>query len=546
MKSEIRESQVRGLLNKVRKESYAQYLRAIRLDRIRAFRGANIRFDFPVTALIGPNGAGKSTILGASACAYSSINPTNIFRKSRVGDEAMDDWLLEYDLVDKQLCPNGLVRRTLSFNKNAWLPADRPAREVKLFSINRTVPAIDNPSFSYRKTLSVHGKMGARKMDIATEEVPEFEKITRECERVLGRSLQDFCLLCVRFTSTKPGRSKRMKEVREQVEDLGNGRRRVTYRQVERPETAPRTSRGTQYLYVGENNGTRYSEFAFGSGESSVIRMIAEIEKLEDSSLVLIEEIENGLHPLAVTRMVEYLIDVAERKRLQVVFTTHSDSALVALPSEGIWSCLDGDIVQGKLSVEVLRAVSGRVDKRLAVFVEDKFAKAWIEAVVRERLPDCLDEIGIYPVHGDGNAVKTHRAHLQNPAVAFRSICYIDGDSREQEDNAHGIYRLPGAVPEQEVFDRVFARLDQNIAILTIGCQRAPTKQSEVAECIRSVSCTNRDPHVLFNQVGLRLGLVAEVIVQGAFLSVWMQECESDVATIGDRVRQALISADDE
>jgi predicted ATPase len=62
--------------------------------------------------------------------------------------------------------------------------------------------------------------------------------------------------------------------------------------------------------------GEGYSEFHFGAGESSVIRMVSQIELAEDQALILIEKIENGLHPVATVRMVEYLIEAAERKRI--------------------------------------------------------------------------------------------------------------------------------------------------------------------------------------------------------------------------------------
>jgi ABC-type branched-subunit amino acid transport system ATPase component len=51
-----------------------------------------LNFDFPVTALICPNGAGKSTVLGACACLYPQVNTQSVFRKSRIGDEAMEEW----------------------------------------------------------------------------------------------------------------------------------------------------------------------------------------------------------------------------------------------------------------------------------------------------------------------------------------------------------------------------------------------------------------------------------------------------------------------
>jgi len=114
--------------------------------------------------------------------------------------------------------------------------------------------------------------------------------------------------------------------------------------------------------------------------------MITKIEQAPQNSLILIEEIENGLHPVATRRMVEYLIDVAERKSIQSVFTTHSDYALAPLPNEAIWASIAGKLRQGKLSVEALRAVAGRVDKKLTVFVEDEFAKAWVDTILREKL----------------------------------------------------------------------------------------------------------------------------------------------------------------
>jgi AAA15 family ATPase/GTPase len=74
---------------------------------------------------------------------------------------------------------------------------------------------------------------------------------------------------------------------------------------------------GNVSLLAGKTKkGSQYSEFHFGAGESSIIRMIMEIESLPENSLILIEEIENGLHPIATTKMVEYLIEIADRKKI--------------------------------------------------------------------------------------------------------------------------------------------------------------------------------------------------------------------------------------
>jgi hypothetical protein len=210
------------------------------------------------------------------------------------------------------------------------------------------------------------------------------------------------------------------------------------------------------------------------------------------------------------------------------------------LPSEAIWACIGGKLEQGKLSVEATRAISGQVDRRLAVFVEDDFAKSWIEAIVREYLGESAHEIGVYLVNGDGNALKTHVAHTSNPAVSFHSVCFIDGDSQQKEDEASFIYRLPGSSPESTIFDSVLANIDQNIALLTVACQRPITKQDEVDRVIREVSRTNRDPHVIFNQIGLKLGFISESIVKGAFLSIWVQENKADAESIAMHIKKVL------
>lgn len=88
-KSEIRDSTITRLLEKVRRHDYGRYLVKSSMEKIRGFAGEDIVFDFPVTALIGPNGSGKSSVLGVAGCAYKPIRPGTFFPKSSVGDESM-------------------------------------------------------------------------------------------------------------------------------------------------------------------------------------------------------------------------------------------------------------------------------------------------------------------------------------------------------------------------------------------------------------------------------------------------------------------------
>ena len=219
--------------------------------------------------------------------------------------------------------------------------------------------------------------------------------------------------------------------------------------------------RGQITLLTGQTeDGTiRYSEFHFGAGESSVIRMVIGIEASPDYSLILIEEIENELHPLATARMVEYLIDVAERKKIQSIFTTHSNDALIPLPQEAIWAAIGNTVSQGKLGINSLRAITGQIYAKLAIFTENIFSKGWITAMLRNNRHIAVNTIEIHNLGGDGTAVSLNRSHNQDPTRKFPSVCFIDGASRQRESITETVVRLPGnCAPEKYVFDKVMEK----------------------------------------------------------------------------------------
>jgi hypothetical protein len=228
--------------------------------------------------------------------------------------------------------------------------------------------------------------------------------------------------------------------------------------------------------------------------------------------------------------MVEYLIDVAERKSAQTIFTTHSNDALKPLPPEGIWAAVGGDAYQRKLDIGALRAIAGQIDAQLAIFCEDPFAAAWIQAILRSR-GFALEGIEIHAMMGDGTAVKVHRNHNIDPAAKFPSVCIIDGDSQQSNNADERVFRLPGAAPESYVFDRVLEKADSIGGILSVRLLQPHSAADAVIGKLKGKRLTNNDPHILFSQIGQDLGLLPESTVRDAFLTTWAeaypQECEN-------------------
>ena len=243
--------------------------------------------------------------------------------------------------------------------------------------------------------------------------------------------------------------------------------------------------------------------------------------------------------------MVEYLIDVADRRSIQSIFTTHSEDALSPLPSEAIWSSIDGKVRQGRISIEALRAITGRIDEQVAIFVEDVFAKEWVEGLIRNALPDHGDEIGVYAVSGDGQAYGIHMSHRRNPAISdkLKSLCLLDGDSTKAEAVDEGVIKLPGEMPEAEVFNYVRNNIYSLSMRLAVALHLPAEKETKVKQVVESISLSNRDPHLLFNQVGQALGFIPSAIVSSAFISLWVSGNEAAAKRVTEYIRQTVETA---
>ena len=143
-----------------------------------------------------------------------------------------------------------------------------------------------------------------------------------------------------------------------------------------------------------------------------------------------------------------------------------------------------------------------------------------------------LDAVEIHPMHGDGTAVAVNAHHNRDPSARFPSACLIDGDSAQTESDDGRVYRLPGKGPESCVFDGVMERLDECAGKLTVALHVKFEDEQRVREVLKEVNLSNRDPHLLFSQVGEKLGLLSEVIVRSAFISTWCHLFPDDVRRV--------------
>jgi hypothetical protein len=204
-----------------------------------------------------------------------------------------------------------------------------------------------------------------------------------------------------------------------------------------------------------------------------------------------------------------------------------------------VWVATKDKLYQGKLDIASLRAITGEITKTAAVFVEDMFAKAWVEAILRTRAMDLVDHVEVHAMEGDGIAVAVNRHHNLDPSVEAPSVCIVDGDSKQQTSEAEKVYRLPGNLPEAFVFDQVLEKWDQIGGKLSVALWKDFNEEQAVKSLCHEVRRQNMDAHLLYTQLGEKLGLVPGPTVAGAFCTIWTQSNEGEAAAVVEIIRNA-------
>lgn len=85
---------------------------------------------------------------------------------------------------------------------------------------------------------------------------------------------------------------------------------------------------GRKTAYVLKVGNNYHSEKQFSLGELCVLNLVDKILECKANSLVLIDELEMALHPSAQSHLFEFINEIAEKKNLTVIFSTHSVTLL--------------------------------------------------------------------------------------------------------------------------------------------------------------------------------------------------------------------------
>ena len=322
-----------------KKPHMRHFLDEIFLDGIRGINGLRVVFDYPVSVIAGENASGKSTVLFAAACAYKvkgagvrDFVPSALFPDfcpqagSRSDDRQPATLQFEYTTPEGRRSMRRW-RRGKRWEKSRK-KASQPERQLYL----RTLSNLSNP-------LEVRGALSMARMASELEVRPLNASQIQFAKNVLPS---------LRYS---------------EVVDLSRGKQ--------------------QLLFATQEGGSRYSELHMAAGERSVLRLSQEIAQLRDA-LVLIDEVEAGLHPWVQKLLMLHLQQLALRNNLQVVVTSHSPVVLNSVPARGRIFLKRGDggvTIQEPFRDIVQNALYGQSEELLNILCEDEVAEGVLQGV---------------------------------------------------------------------------------------------------------------------------------------------------------------------
>lgn len=477
-------------------------------DGLRGIREIDVAFSYPVTVIAGANGAGKTTLLGLAALGFHGVTdhyPRGARRQPRPGEKStyytFQDFFFrgpgDSDITGLQIAWNfrGLSELRISKETDKWMRYERrPARPVHYFGISRAVPAIE------QSVLRAHfGGVGRTKS--------KGVQLSVQAVKWVGQILQRRYVAANKFSSQRYG-----------------------LRQCQ------------------AGGGASYSSFNMGAGEDLLFDLIGSIDNSPDGSLILIEEIEVGIHASALRRLAEVLQEIAFKKKLQIIVTSHSEQFVDALPRQarillrriGTTHQVSPSVSTGYIFSDLL----GVAMPELKIYCEDQFARRLIESALQ---PDLRSRVQVQAV-GDKNTLADVAAYHVMSSGKQPCIVIWDGDVTETEAGSIAkkaveklnvkpftYHRLPGAdVPEKAVVNAILERtgaLEQFALIANVTVSQARSALDAAQG--------EADHHAMPFEISRRLGLTETEIVTALTQAV-SRSGALDLAYISEAVAQLL------
>ena len=341
-----------------------------------------------VTAIFGPNGSGKSTILHAMASLYQPEESGENYRFIDFFPRSPDaEWNGSHlEVTHSYRKGKDIFNNELDFYGKAeqkgsrWIKiyARRPFREIYYIGIGQCVPMIES------------------------------EKNNNNVNYVTTNLQGDHANILLHKAS-----------------DILNKR----YNSINQHEL----QNGKTFIGV-ETDGVKYSALSMSAGEQKVFFILDKVFSAGKNSLILIDEIDLLLHDKALKRLIEVIVERANDKNIQVVFTTHRESLLVLSNIINIRHIVNMNgktLCFNETKPDAINRLTGKSEKNIEIFVEDDFSLFIIQHLCSSL--KAMRYVGINIFGAASNAFTVIAGLLLKGDDCNNILLVLDGDEYKTE-----------------------------------------------------------------------------------------------------------------
>lgn len=397
------------------------FLEDVVVSGIRGIENLRVSFNYPVVVLAGPNGCGKTTILNAAACAYKvpgakvrefvpSTKFPNFQPKDRSAEcmDHQDEIIIDYSYIHAGQRTRMRWKKSKSWGRSFFgeKGADQPERQV----YERQLSEFSHPS-------------GVRSLLMLQQKEFEIKEVDASLITLAQRILRNNYV---------------------KLYEIIEGEKNLLFAKCT--------------LQGGEEQGREYSEFHMSSGERAILRLSKELSTLKNA-LVLIDELETGLHPFIQEQLMLELQRLALRNNLQVIVTSHSPMVLETVPPDArVFMERIGERVEIKPPYRDLiqHSLYGLSHSKLSILCEDDVAEGVLLGIfdhLNLKLQLRHQDVAISRDSGK-DEFKNHYQTLKMMGRLRDFIFVLDGDATEVCESLKNqpipvsCYQLPGERPE--------------------------------------------------------------------------------------------------
>lgn len=361
----------------------------IHVERLKGLQNLDLNISKNMTAIMGVNCSGKSTVLHALACVFQPFDIGENYKFNFFFTPNPDALWNGSNLNISYLDENTQTETTRIYQKksNRWSPkySTRPKREVFFIGIDSCLPEIEKERQTSYISYSTN-----------TAEDKQSQRIVEELSNIMGKN----------------------------------------YREITNNRTKKKTMIG-----VCTSQDLRYSALSMGAGEQRVLKILQTIHNAPAFSLILIDEIDLLLHVKALERLVRTLSKLAEHKKLQIIFTTHSlamQNLIDCIDIRYLYQTKEKTMVFDAITPDIVYDLANRSERSLTVYVEDDLTEAVIKNVINQL--QITRHVSVKTIGSSENAftlaaglVLQNDPHLHNKLIVLDGDVYTSQEDKERQ-----------------------------------------------------------------------------------------------------------------